>query len=223
MLDHHIQRKIVYKLALSEQLRFSELKPDELENKLFTYHLKKVMAEGYATKNEDGLYELTPEGRRYGVHVLDNTSPLFDRADSVIFMAVRRKADGAWLLYKRKSHPLLGKIGFMHTTPNASEETVITAQKALLEKTGLTGTFTVLGSGFFRIFAGENLESFTNFSLLVCEDVSGELVVGDELADYFWLEKIDNSDVALLPNMPTLLELYEEGKPFFIERTLEAN
>jgi hypothetical protein len=46
MLDHHIQKSIVYDLAFAESLRFSDLKPPELENKAFTYHLKKVMKAG---------------------------------------------------------------------------------------------------------------------------------------------------------------------------------
>ena len=221
MLDHHIQRTIVYKLALATTLRFSELKPDELENKLFTYHLKKVVSEGYAAKDQEGLYKLTPEGRRLGVYILDNTEPLFDRADPVIFMAVRRKEDHSWLLYRRKSHPLIGKVGFMHTTPNASELSTETAAKSLLEKTGLVGTFEVLGAGFFRIYEESRLESFTNFTLLVCNDAVGSLQADDELADYFWVSSPDSESANLLPNMPTLLELYEEGRLFFVERTLK--
>src|SRR5690606_40319316 len=54
------------------------------------------------------------------------------------------------------------------------------------ERTGLDATFTALGSGFFRVFEDDKLESFTNFTLLVCEDVQGELHSDDELAEYFW-------------------------------------
>lgn len=223
MLDHHIQRTIVYKLALAQTLRFSELKPGEIENKLFTYYLKKVISEGYAVKDDDGQYKLTPEGRRLGVYILDNTEPLFDRADSVIFMAVRRAEDQQWLLYRRKSHPLLGGVGFMHTIPNASESSTETAMNTLHEKTGLTGTFEVLGSGFFRIYEEAKLESFTNFTLVVCTDARGDLRVDDELADYFWADSPDSEAKNLLPNMPTLLELYAEGRLFFVERTLNAS
>ena len=85
MLDHHIQRSIVYRLALARRLKFSELKPDILDNKLFTYHLKKVISAGFAIKTADGYYKLTPEGRRLDAHVLDNTEALVDRAYSVLF------------------------------------------------------------------------------------------------------------------------------------------
>lgn len=222
MLDHHIQRRIVYTLALARRLRFSELKPDDLENKLFTYHLKKTVSAGYVLKSPEGFYELTPEGRRLGVHVLENVNALFDRAYSVLFMVVKSKDTAKWLLYRRKSHPLFGKVGFMHATPNASELIVATAQSTLQEKTGLTGTFHALGGGFFRVYEGEVLESFTNFTLLVCEDASGTLKAGDEFADYFWVDNLDPEDDDLLPNMAALTKKYLQNELFFLDETLQA-
>lgn len=210
----------MYRLALTPSLKFSELKPDTLENKLFTYHLKKVVAAGLVEKNADGEYALTSEGRLLGVHVLENTQAIADRAYSVLFLVIRRKSDGAHLLYRRKSHPLFGRVGFMHATPNAHESSIETAARICKERTGLDVEFSALGSGFFRIFESDKLESFTNFTLMVCEDAQGELLQNDELAEYFWAEAIDQERPTLLPNMPTLIELYETGKPFFVEKEL---
>ncbi len=222
MLDHHIQRAIIYHLALAPSLRFSELKPDAIESKLFTYHLKKVVSAGLVHKTDDGRYELTANGRQLGVFVLENTQALADRAYSVLFLVIRRKSDGAWLLYKRGSHPLFGRVGFMHATPSAHESSIETAARMCEEKTGLTGDFRALGSGFFRVFEGESLESFTNFTLLVCEDVEGELAGDDKFAEYYWTDAIELDDPALLPNMPRLIELYNAGKPFFVEEALNV-
>lgn len=220
MLEHHIQRSIVYRLALTPSLKFSELKPDDIENKLFTYHLKKVVAAGLVEKNIDGEYALTPQGRILGVHVLERTEAIADRAYSVLFLVVRRKSDGAWLLYRRGSHPLYGRVGFMHATPNAHESAVETAARVCTERTRLDATFTALGNGFFRVFENNKLESFTNFTLLVCDDAQGELHSSDELAEYFWTDTVEADSTTLLPNMPTLLALYEAGQPFFVEKTL---
>ena len=220
MLEHHIQRSIVYRLALTTSLTFSELKPDTLENKLFTYHLKKTVSAGLVEKNADGRYALTAEGRVLGVHVLDNTEAIIDRAYSVLFLVIRRKSDGAWLLYKRGSHPLYGRVGFMHVTPNATESSLETAAQVCKQRTGLDATFRALGSGFFRVYEGEKLESFTNFTLLVCEDAEGELQGDDELAEYFWEVSPDFSAPDMLPNMPVLAELYHRNEPFFVEKKL---
>lgn len=222
MLDHHLQRAIVYRLALSHQLHFSELKPDTIDNKLFTYHLHKVEAAGLVLKNPDGLYSLTPEGRRLGTRVLQNQQALIDQAESVLFLIIRRKTDGAYLLYKRKVHPLIDRVGFMHATPKADEVTVATAEKTCKEVLGLNGAFSVLGGGYFRIFEDHNLESFTHFTLLVCEDAQGELFQNDDYADYFWVQEPDFTDQSMLPNMAALVELYLAGEPFFIEKTFHV-
>lgn len=222
VLDHHIQRSIVYKLALSQSLRFSELKPDDLDNKLFDYHLKKVVGSGLVEKNSSGLYGLTPEGRRLGVHVLEASQALIDRAYSVLFLVIKHEDTGKLLLYRRKNHPLYDRVGFMHVAPNALEPVTKTASKQTLDKTGLVADFNILGSGFFRIYDGEKLESFTNFTMLVCEDATGELKQNDDLAEYYWsdLQNIEASK-NILPNMADLLKLYRTGKPFFIDRTIK--
>lgn len=219
MLDHHLQRAIVYRLGFTDSLHFSELKPDLVENKLFTYHLKKVVAAGLVTKQSDGTYALTPEGRRLGIRVLDKQSAVIDQPESVLFLAIRRKVDDAWLLYRRKTHPLRGKVGFMHCTPLASQQSVGTAAVACLEKTGLTASFQVLGGGFFRTYRGEALESFTNFTFLLSDDAEGELQQADEFAEYYWADKPDFAAMDMLPNMKTLGDLHKANQPFLIEKT----
>lgn len=221
MLDHHLQRAIVYRLALSHGLRFSELKPDIVDNKLFTYHLHKVESAGYVTKDADGLYTLTPEGRRLGIRVLYNQGAFEDQADSVLFLVIRHKQDGAWLLYRRSAHPLMDRVGFMHAPPS-SVQTTVEAARAFCERvTGLTGEFTPLGGGYFRVYKDGNIESFTHFTLMVCDDIQGELIPNDDHAGYFWSTEPSFDSPEMIPNTPILAQLYQTGKPFFVEETFE--
>lgn len=220
MLDHYIQRAIVYRLAFTPGLRFSELKPDELENKLFTYHLKKVLAEGLVTKSETGIYTLTPEGRRISTGALDKEQSLIvERAHSVLFLVIRRKSDNAWLFYKRNTHPMLGFSGFMHCNPNAQEFVTETARIECRKKTGLNGTFHALGGGYFRIYDSGFLESFTNFTLLYCDDAQGALQPSDPKAEYYWVTSPDFSAEDMFPGTELLKECYETKQPFFIDET----
>jgi hypothetical protein len=221
MLDHHIQRSIVYRLAFADKLRFSDLQPDALENKLFTYHLKKVVRAGYAAKDSAGFYSLTPEGRRLGIRLLDKQSAAADQPESVLFLAVRRESDSAWLLYRRNTHPLLGLSGFMHANPNADEDCAQTARQICHEKTGLSGDFRVLGGGYFRVYRKDELESFTHFTLLACDDARGDLVQNDPYAEYFWQKKPNFTAKDMLPDMPILHELYQNDQLFFIEQDLK--
>lgn len=221
MLDHHLQRSIVYKLALSEGQRFSDLKPDSIENKLFDYHLKKVISAGLVEKASDGLYRLTSQGRRLGMRVLDTSQAIVDKADSVLFLAIQRS--DSWLLYRRRSHPLRDQVGFMHATPVSNEPVAVTAARECQKKTGLTCEFQPLGGGYFRVYQGEDLESFTHFTLLIAQSVSGELHQVDELADYFWVENPNFTAPDMLPNMQLLSEQCATSTPFFIEETFRLD
>jgi len=218
MLDHHIQRSIVYNLAFSDSSRFSELQPADIDSKLFTYHLKKVISAGYVTKYPDGTYALTPEGRRIGKTVLKKDR-FIDQAYSILLLVIRRREDGAWLLYKRNTHPLIDLTGFMQATPNANEPIATTAENECLRKSGLHGTFTVNSSGFFRVFEGDELESFTHFTLLECSDVSGELIQNDEYGEYFWVTDPDFDDPTMLPTARVLSDLSLSHDHTFVEHT----
>ena len=218
MIQHHIQQAIVARLATNKTLRFSELQPEGIDNKLFDYHLKQLIASKIVSKNKGGEYELTPYGRKIGVSARLNMKDRLDRAYSVLFLINRRK-NGDWLLYRRKSHPLIVASWFLCTLvlagPKQSWERQLELPK---EQTGLTASFKVCGHGYFRVFEGENLESFTHFTLLVAEDVDGELEVNDEFAEYEWDSNPDFSAKDMLPNMADIVTLYQSKKSDFLEK-----
>lgn len=221
MLDHHIQKNIVYTLAFSEGMRFSELKPDTLENKAFDYHLKKVIRAGYVEKAESGLYQLTSEGRRVGKGALKDQSRLLDRAYSTLLLAVQRKSDSAWLLYRRRTHPMIGLSGFMHAQPAPDRNATEVAADVLREQTGLTGEFVVHGHGYFRVLRAGSLESFTHFTLLRCSEAQGELHQNSELAEYYWDTDPEWQGSDVLPNMQTLHKMLQAPAGSFVECTFD--
>lgn len=217
---HHIQKSIISGLAKRGHLLFSQLKPEDIENKLFDYHLKLTLRDGLVDKDSEG-YALSSTGRKMWKRINEKPELVAARALSVLFLIVRNKR-GEWLLYKRKTHPLLGRVGYMHCTPDAVESVVETAKRCCLEKTGLSCTFRVLGSGYFRVFEDNELESFTNFTLLASDNVDGILSPNDDLADYFWLKDPDFLSEEMLPNMRYLAEEYlrNSSKIFFIDREI---
>lgn len=220
MLDHHIQRQIVYRLAFVDSLRFGELKPDELENKLFTYHLKKVVAAGLVLKQEDGSYALTSEGRRVGKGALERERKYIDRAYSIILIALQK--DDAWLLYKRHTHPLIGLYGFMQAKPTADKTILETVAMTCLEETGLSGTFTTHGSGYFRMYRDTELESFIHFTLVVGTNIAGDLRQNSEFGEYEWVNSPDFSGLDMLPNMQTLHKMCERPAGSFVDETFQV-
>lgn len=221
MLDHHIQKTIVYTLAFSDSMRFGELKPDDLENKLFDYHLKKVIRAGLVEKNPDGHYTLTSEGKRVGKGALKAQVRMIDRAYSTLLLAVRRSDDGAWLLMRRRVQPLIGLRGFMNAQPVATQDIVDTARDVCREQTGLTGQFVAHGHGYFRTYRSGSLESFIHFTLLVCSDIQGALHQNSSLAEYCWDTDPDWSAPDMLPSTRTLHKMLEAPAGLFVDETFD--
>lgn len=222
MIEHHIQRNIVNRLAFADKLKFSELQPEGLENKLFNYHLKLVIRDGLVEKTDDGLYSLTANGRHLGIRALDKQLAIVERAQPIVFLIIRQSPEpnSPYLLYKRLVHPLKDKIGFMHAGTIAGKTIEQVAQQQCLEKTGLNCDFKPLGGGFFTTYSGEDLESYVNFTLLIADSAKGELIQNHDNAEYFWQESPDFNSPDMIPNMPLLAKLYQAGETFFIEETI---
>ena len=152
MLEHHIQKSIVYKLAFSSGMRFSELQPADLDNKLFDYHLKQVIRDGLVEKGEDGLYRLTSEGRRIGVGAVDKHFAELDRAHSVLFLIIRRTSDNAvgYSLNGKLIHCSAKLVLCTLTQPRTTISSQLPADE-LRAKTGLSRHFHIHRQ---RIFYG---------------------------------------------------------------------
>jgi hypothetical protein len=63
-VDHYIQTDILSVLLRQGPKNFSALKPAELENSLFMYHMRKLIARGIVEK-KDGNFSLTAAGVRW--------------------------------------------------------------------------------------------------------------------------------------------------------------
>lgn len=198
------------------QARFADLKPKNLDNNIFTYHLHQLMTQKLVIKNDDGLYELTSHGKFASIDTIYSPHEILELAYDILLLVVKDE-DGRWLLRRRLSDPLFGLWGFAHAEPTAYEHTPETATRVLLEKTGLSATFTVKGSGYFRVKKGDDLESFTHFTLLCSHNVSGDLLESQGNGDNAWFENPDFSDKSMIPSTAKLAALSQKPNHFFIE------
>lgn len=219
MYIHHIQKTIIEKLAKADNLSFSELKPQEIENKLFTYHLKQTITNRFVKKNRKGQYELTATGRKMWKRVSLAAEDIAKRALSVIYVAVRNQK-GQWLIYTRKTHPFLGYSAFPHLIPKASHS-ALQIVKEYLDELDSTCKPIVRASGFFRMFTtiGE-IEGFTNFTLVYCEVKTEDILASDDISSYTWMDTAQLESARILPNMPSLLCTLESTEFSFIDQEL---
>ncbi len=219
MLDHHLQREIHFRLSHADSLRFSELQPEGVENKLFDYHLKKTLLSGLVQKNDDGSYSLTPTGRRIGASTLSRPSSAADKAYSLLLFGLQRD-DGAWLLYERLSHPQINRVGLPQHRPEAHRSTLESAE-SFTSDIGVQAKFSVHAHGYLKVFdENDAVESFVHFTLLsgTCETTDAPLPNG-----YQWAKRSDFKNFNLLPSTSMLMKLLAGRAGAFADETLRIS
>lgn len=110
---HYIKREIIIKLKLSsEDLKYSELKPGDMDGNAFNHHLKSLVNSEIVEKIDLGEYRLTAKGKReVDFYSLDN-SRIKIRPISGVYLLIF-SADGKILVYKNKGAPINGVEGMM--------------------------------------------------------------------------------------------------------------
>jgi hypothetical protein len=218
---HHIQRHILGKLIHNVALRYSQLKPEHLDANLFTYHLKHLLKQELVCKRPDQGYSLTPKGKNMADKLqLENFElPWHTQPRLVILIAVRDDKKG-WLLHRRSIQPVINMVGFLHANVSLGTSVLTTAEERLQTICGLQGSCRYQGSGLITIYQDDQLESYIDFHLVLCENPAGDLVTESDIGHTFWQQEIDYTADDLLPSMPVLCKKIEDKEvPFFTELT----
>lgn len=134
MVEHHIKKDILNRLTYADCLRFSELKPDGLENNIFMYHLKQLIRDGYVTKADDG-YKLDHLGLQY-VDRISSTNLRPRTQPKIIAILALQGPDDRWLLVERKQQPYLGQRMFLSGKQHFGETIHEHARRELQDKIG---------------------------------------------------------------------------------------
>ena len=193
--EHHIQRDILIKLCFAKDIRFSDLKPKNLENNIFMYHLKQLIKAGFVTKNEDGLYTLTPDGMVY-VDKLSYTTKHQSVQPKLVNYLQITDANGAQLYWQRKIQPSIGHVGVPVGKIHYGEDIQDAAMRELTEKTGLDNIKLVYrGTANMKFYLQDTLVSHILCLVFVgkSKEVKPQLA-GGNLGEAFWSDakKIDD-------------------------------
>lgn len=216
---HVIQKDILAKLITSPYLRYSYLKPTNIEGNHFMYHLKALMRDGLVVKNEQGQYLLSPEGKLNADKLsLQNYAPR--KQPSIVTLITCQNAKGQWLVYKRKRQPLIDQIGFVYGKLHLEETIEQAAHRELKEKTGLQCELIHRGDGYITIYEGSDLVSQIMFHLFYGKNPFGEIkkTTKPGVASWAWREEFNHPP--FMPSMSDLAELLAKHKDrFFVELT----
>jgi len=214
-LDHHIQRDIIVRLSMAPELRFSDLKPDNIENNHFTYHLNLLIKDGLLAK-DGSEYTLTPLGLNYVDHLsYKNRRPR--NQPKIVCLLIIKDREGQYLLARRKVQPFYGLSGLVSGKQHLGEDLFEHAQRELKEKTGLT--INLVKRGYVGVKISKDGQVVSQIAAHVFSGVTEpfNLHQNDDRFELYWAGPKDISKAELVPGTAEIIELAESGNQLFFE------
>jgi ADP-ribose pyrophosphatase YjhB (NUDIX family) len=138
---HQTQAIILRKLLFNKNAGFASLQKDtSLTSDHFTFHIKKLVDDGYVEKVSGG-YSLTVRGKEYA-NRMDTDENEIERQPKVsIAITLERKGENGqreFLFQQRKKNPYFDFWGRVGGKMRWGETIIEAAERELLEETGLT-------------------------------------------------------------------------------------
>lgn len=165
----YIQKKILTNLLQKSAGKYSELKPDEIENDLYNYHLQFLVKKGLIDKSQN-YYKLSDFGKKY-IHEIEPLDILGDvdkiRLSAVIILTKEENGKLFFLNQKRLHEPFFGDSGLIGGAVKTGESVTNAANRILKSNAGLTGKFELLGT-IRKIRLINKNEIFNDMLLYVC-------------------------------------------------------
>ncbi len=192
------QNFIIAQLKNADILRYRDLKPEDIPNDLFNYHLKSLVTKGVVSKIPTG-YTLSESGKAYVADIYHTSDPQLNRLFKVnVITIVSRIYNGEIeiLTQRRNSQPSHGLVDVMGGTIVKGEDLLEGASRKLRDETGLTAKFILLGFEKRRVYKNDELFSDIIFPICYADNYDGELI-STAYGENFWVpidEAIKNAD-----------------------------
>ena len=188
----NIQKQILTILLRSTTgLSYGDIKWQGVSNDLFNYHLQ-FLVKKELIKKDGEIYKLSDSGIK---HIADEypLNPKGELANlfkiNVITIVSRKNKGKIEILNQiRERHPSFGKKGVMGGSVRRGESVLEAAERKLKEETGLTASFTVLGSERRILYFKEEIFSDILFYICYGSKVSGELKTQTEFGKNEWVQ-----------------------------------
>jgi hypothetical protein len=103
---HPIQIVILRKLLFAKKLKYSQMKPSEMENSHFVFHLNKLLTESIVIK-DDGFYFLSQHGKELANRMNSTELTFTQMPKTTTMLCVRKKVDDEfhYLIMTRTKNP----------------------------------------------------------------------------------------------------------------------
>lgn len=224
---HEAQMKILRHLLLSPSAGFAELqKQTGLSSDHANFHIKKLVDEGYMTKDADEKYILTRLGKEYA-NRMDTDDNVIEKQPKISVALIVEDDQGRLLAQQRLKQPYYGFWGRPTGKIRWGERMLEAAARELMEETGLTADLSVAGFYHKMDYDKDSHELLEDkiFVLVYGTNPAGELIVDGEGHHNEWL-----SDEALyeqdkffksVPEITAIAKTHAVDAENFVEHAYE--
>lgn len=212
MIESRIQREILSKCSFFENgARYFELRPDEVENDLFNYHLQELVKKGFIDRLNE-RYTITLKGKSFITNIDEkDLQPPPTFKVSVYLCPVK---DNQIILTRRLKHPQYGYVGLIAEKKRYGEKFEDTAKRALFEETGLVANNANLIGNLHQIRKNDKGDVIEDgiFYVFYIDQFTGKLTEKSVEGEYFWvdLDKVNKIEKIFKPSLEVVIKELQE-------------
>ncbi len=212
VITHHIDRHIMGVLMRTKQARFRDMRPDNTDTNLYSYHLKTMLRDGWIEKTNGG-YTLSEKGMVYVDRVSTDAMRLRTQP-KIITMLLVQDGYGKVLLQKRKKQPFIDTWTLPNGKIHIDDASVLAAgQREAKEKLGFDAhKLRHVGDCYIRVVDGERAVITTLVHVVRFE--TDAITATDDLQ---WVEPLDLAKLPLAPAVEDIVTRAFFGDAFFFE------
>lgn len=191
---HKVQMLILRALLFAPSISFAKLQKETgLSSDHFNFHIQKLVKDGLV-KKQGSRYSLTKDGKEYA-NRMDTDENIIEKQPKLAVALIIENENGKFLSQQRLKQPFFGFWGRPTGKIRWGETLLETAERELLEETGLEAELKV--GGFYHkmdyeIESGNMLEDKI-FCVIYGTNPTGDLLVD---AEGFHNEWLSNEDLA---------------------------
>lgn len=211
---HPLQMDILRKLLFAPYLKYSEIKPGDMENSQFIFHLDKLIEEILVEKSEDG-YRLTVLGKEFANRMdsIESKMKSFPKTTTILCGYRDGAEEKEYLVYKRLKNPFYGGQGFPTQKVWFGDKICDAAKRGLKEETNLDGKPELIAIRHYHVYLEDKqLVEDKIMYMFAFHNPIGE-VKGNVEGEFNWIKDSEISNFIKNP-FPEFYESFELLKEF---------